>query len=100
MRDGIESFPARWNELALKNVAQHYVSLGIGTGEKDFTIVSHMMRWIPSLYFFPVDMSADLMRRGVLHVVRNSAALGHPLSREHVLPIQIDFSVPQNLTHT
>jgi hypothetical protein len=69
MRDGIDSFPERWGMLDEATIPTHYVSLGIGTGEKDVAILSRLRRTNPDLYFFPVDMSCDLMRRGVLHVL-------------------------------
>jgi L-histidine Nalpha-methyltransferase len=100
MREGIESFGERWAQVGDLRGARHYVSLGVGTGEKDVAILTQLMRANPDLYYFPVDMSSDLMRTGVLHVLSRMNAPGAPmpaLRRGHVLPVQIDFSAEKQL---
>jgi L-histidine N-alpha-methyltransferase len=94
MKAGIESFVHRWVKLqdALEDRPYHYVSLGPGTGHKDRTVIEALRRGNPSLCYVSVDMSAEMLRLGVHEPIRS---LG--LQPGRVIPVQIDFSVAENL---
>src|SRR5262245_32119067 len=63
MKKSIESFHERWaNLLSSFSVPYHYVSLGIGTGAKDRRILRDLSRLNGELYYFPVDMSPEMLR--------------------------------------
>ncbi|WP_341528580.1 L-histidine N(alpha)-methyltransferase [Nostoc sp. UHCC 0302] len=95
MKESIESFRSRWQQINLKNIKDqkyHYVSLGVGTGEKDQHILSLLLKSNPDLLYFPVDMSSEMLRLGVQQATRGSQLKG-----THLLPIQIDFSIDRNV---
>jgi uncharacterized SAM-dependent methyltransferase len=92
MKKSIESFHDRWaNVLPSFSVAYHYVSLGIGTGSKDRRILRDLSRLNRDLYYFPVDMSPEMLRVGIKESIGSQEIL-----RCKLLPIQIDFSLPSN----
>ena len=95
MKAGIESFVHRWGGLqdALEDRPYHYVSLGPGTGDKDRTIIEGLRQANPSLCYVSVDMSAEMLRLGVHDPIR-----GIGLQPDRVIPVQIDFSVAENLS--
>ncbi|HWH82891.1 MAG TPA: L-histidine N(alpha)-methyltransferase [Burkholderiaceae bacterium] len=89
---GIESFPGHWKTCAARLPARaHYVSLGVGTGQKDRTILRDLLDRDPRTYFFPVDMSGEMLRFGIAECRKNE-----DLKRSQILPIQIDFSTREN----
>lgn len=89
---GIEEFPMRWKECASAVAGfKNYVSLGIGTGHKDRVILRTMLDQEPKSYFFPVDMSGEMLRVGIAECRKND-----DLKRSQILPIQIDFSSREN----
>jgi SAM-dependent methyltransferase len=91
-----KSFRERWHRLtpALpKNSTMHYVSLGIGTGEKDAHILADLAELNQKFYYFPVDMSGDLLELGVKTSVERLRG-----RRYVVYPIQLDFSTKHSLT--
>lgn len=95
MKEGISSFKNRWLQIAnqeLTNQKYHYVSLGVGLGEKDNDILAHLYNTNNSIRYFPVDMSSTMLRLGI-----QNATKGIPLKGSHVLPIQIDFSLSKNI---
>ncbi|MBW4632153.1 MAG: L-histidine N(alpha)-methyltransferase [Iphinoe sp. HA4291-MV1] len=95
MKNSIESFRTRWHQIHSNNIRDqkyHYVSLGVGTGEKDQFILSSLLNTNPELLYFPVDMSSEMLRLGV-----QQATQGAQLKSSHVLPIQIDFSIERNV---
>ncbi|MEH2233582.1 MAG: L-histidine N(alpha)-methyltransferase [Nostoc sp.] len=95
MKESIESFRYRWNKINTNNIKDrqyHYVSLGVGTGEKDQHILSLLVNANPDLLYFPVDMSSEMLRLGVQQATRGSQLQG-----SHVLPIQVDFSIERNV---
>lgn len=95
MRESIESFRYRWHQIHSNNIRDqkyHYVSLGVGTGEKDQHILSLLFNINPDLFYFPVDMSSEMLRLGVQRATRGSQLQG-----SHVLPIQVDFSIERNV---
>jgi uncharacterized SAM-dependent methyltransferase len=70
----------------------HLVSLGIGTGVKDRTILEDMRRNHRDMFYIPVDMSSEMLRLGTLEPVRGAR---FPMSQ--VLPVQLDFSIADNI---
>ncbi len=93
MSESIRHFSKLW-ELTLPNLEPqdyHYVSLGVGTGEKDSMILQDLYRMNKGLYYFPVDMSPEMLRMGAREAIR-----GTQLERSKILPIQIDFSYDEN----
>ncbi|MEH2110637.1 L-histidine N(alpha)-methyltransferase [Nostoc sp.] len=95
MKESIESFRYRWHQVHanhIKDQKYHYVSLGVGTGEKDQHILSLLFNANPDLLYFPVDMSSEMLRLGVQRATRGSQLQG-----SHVLPIQVDFSIERNV---
>lgn len=96
MKESIDSFRERWQKIYSNSIIfqkYHYVSLGVGTGEKDQRILSSLIDTNPYLYYFPVDMSSEMLRLGV-----QAATRGIKLKGSHVLPIQIDFSIERNVS--
>lgn len=92
MKWSIQTFEARWTTVKkLLKAPQNYVSLGVGTGEKDRVVLSCILAGNPQAYFFPVDMSGDMLRVGVVECLKNGN-----LPRSRVLPVQIDFSTAEN----
>jgi uncharacterized SAM-dependent methyltransferase len=94
MKAGTESFLRHWRKVK-PHVAKggfHLVSLGIGTGVKDRTILEDMRRNNPDMYYVPVDMSSEMLRMGTLEPVRGAR---FPMTQ--VLPVQLDFSIADNM---
>ena len=92
MKKSIESFHERWVNLQSSfSVAYHYVSLGVGTGSKDRRILRDLSRLNRDLYYFPVDMSPEMLRVGIKESIGSQE-----IPRCKLLPIQIDFSQPSN----
>lgn len=94
MKQSIESFQRRfrtvWPKAKRDNL--HYVSLGVGTGGKDKHIVETLRATHPDLFYVPVDMSSEMLRLGT-----KESTAGTRLSRQQIVPVQLDFSIPQNL---
>jgi L-histidine Nalpha-methyltransferase len=95
MKQSIESFDRRWEDIRPNLEAQpyHYVSLGPGDGQKDAVILHDLERNNAQLCYVAVDMSAEMLRLGVHPLVRQLK-----LSRNRVLPVQLDFSSRANVT--
>ncbi len=95
MNESIESFSSRWQKIHSNSIQQkyHYVSLGLGTGEKDKSILSLLLNSNPDLFYFPVDMSSEMLLLGVKKAIE-----GINLKRSHVLPILTDFSIAKNVS--
>ncbi|HWU42782.1 MAG TPA: L-histidine N(alpha)-methyltransferase, partial [Bdellovibrio sp.] len=94
MKNSLTTFPQRWaNFLTKLDQIEHYVSLGVGTGQKDRQIMYDFLRRDENSYFFPVDMSGEMLRLGV------GRCFSHlkEMRRSQVLPIQIDFSKSNNV---
>ena len=96
MKDGIDSFTQRWNDLqsALGGTKYHYVSLGPGTGEKDRTVLQALQPAYPEMLYVPVDMSAEMLRI-CMQPIRDLPFI--KAFRRQLLPVQIDFSDDENL---
>ncbi|MFF0345063.1 L-histidine N(alpha)-methyltransferase [Kribbella sp. NPDC004875] len=94
MKAGAESFLRHWRKLRphVEAGGFHLVSLGVGTGVKDRTILSDMRRHNADMYYIPVDMSSEMLRMGTLEPVRGAR---FPVSQ--VLPVQLDFSIADNM---
>ncbi|WP_329005850.1 L-histidine N(alpha)-methyltransferase [Kribbella sp. NBC_00709] len=94
MKAGAESFLRHWRKVRphVENGGFHLVSLGVGTGVKDRTILSDMRRHNRDMYYIPVDMSSEMLRMGTLEPVRGAR---FPVSQ--VLPVQLDFSIADNM---
>ncbi len=91
-----KSFRERWRRLTPelpKDSTMHYVSLGIGTGEKDAHILADLAELNQKLYYFPVDMSGAMLELGV------PKAVEHLRGRKYIVyPIELDFSRKDSLT--
>jgi L-histidine Nalpha-methyltransferase len=90
MKESIRSFRSRWRDIYSKrekNREFHYVSLGVGTGEKDQHILKTLLDTQPNLLYFPVDMSSTMLRMAIQEVTKIENLKG-----SQILPIQIDFS--------
>ncbi|NJL81753.1 MAG: hypothetical protein HC836_14385 [Richelia sp. RM2_1_2] len=72
MKEGIDSFENRWCKIKskLEDKKYHYVSLGVGTGMKDRSILRFFLKINPHLLYFPVDMSSEMLRLGVQGVAK------------------------------
>ncbi|MGH3569209.1 MAG: L-histidine N(alpha)-methyltransferase [Pseudonocardia sp.] len=94
MKVGSETFVRHWSAIRphIDRGGFHFVSLGVGTGLKDRTILKDLCPGHPELFHIPVDMSSEMLRLGTQVSVRD---LRFPMSR--VLPIQIDFSISVNM---
>jgi uncharacterized SAM-dependent methyltransferase len=94
MKESTESFPSRWAQVLthLDNPDYHYVSLGIGTGDKDRYILRDLYKANSELFYFPVDMSLEMLRVGIQEAMK-----GAPIARQRILPIQINFSVARDV---
>lgn len=89
MRKGIDTFQDRWTELVRKfgqALPRIYVSYGVGTGEKDRTILSTMVAAPDLPVYVPTDMSLDMLMNGA-----KSASKG-VIDPSRLIPLQIDFS--------
>ncbi|MEV0794684.1 L-histidine N(alpha)-methyltransferase [Kribbella sp. NPDC050459] len=93
MKAGAESFQRHWRKVRphVENGGFHVVSLGVGTGVKDRTIVSDLRRQNRNMYYIPVDMSSEMLRMGT-QPVRDAR---FPVAQ--LLPVQLDFSIADNM---
>jgi hypothetical protein len=94
MKESIETFPNRFTRI-FRHIEQqkyHYVSLGVGTGYKDRQILIELYKTHPGLFYFPVDMSPEMLRIGTQEALK-----GIPIDRSKVLPLQFDFSIGRNI---
>lgn len=94
MKAGAESFLRHWRRVRphVEDGGFHFVSLGVGTGVKDRTILEDLYRLNPTMFYIPVDMSSEMLRMGSLEPVRGAR---FPVAQ--VLPVQLDFSIPDNM---
>jgi len=97
MKESIETFPHRFRRM-FHEIAQqkyHYVSLGIGTGQKDRQMLLTLCQAHPELLYIPIDMSSEMLIMGVPEALK-----GVPIDHQRVLPVQIDFSLQRNVEET
>ena len=94
MKAGTESFLRHWRKVKphVDKGGFHLVSLGIGTGVKDRTILEDLRRDNRDMFYIPVDMSSEMLRMGALEPVRGAR---FPITQ--VLPVQLDFSIADNM---
>ncbi|MEV0289206.1 L-histidine N(alpha)-methyltransferase [Kribbella sp. NPDC050820] len=94
MKVGAESFLRHWRRVRphVDKSGFHLVSLGVGTGVKDRTVLGDLRRHNPHMYYVPVDMSSEMLRMGTLEAVRG---VRFPMSQ--VLPVQLDLSIADNM---
>jgi L-histidine Nalpha-methyltransferase len=94
MNQSIANFANLWNQLfsGLESQAYEYVSLGVGSGEKDRQVLQSIFGLNSALHYFPVDMSPEMLRIGAREATRDTQ-----IERRRVLPIQIDFSFEENV---
>jgi len=94
MKAGAESFLRHWRRIRphVDKGGFHFVSLGVGTGVKDRTILADLHRQNHDMFYIPVDMSSEMLRLGTHEPVRG---VGFPMAQ--VLPIQLDFSLADNM---
>jgi L-histidine Nalpha-methyltransferase len=96
MRNSIQTFKGRWKKIPDEHIIDekyNYVSLGVGTGEKDQEILARLYANNHTMRYFPVDMSSAMLRSG-----SQVATEGIELKGSNVLPIQIDFSIKSNIS--
>ncbi|GLW89744.1 L-histidine N(alpha)-methyltransferase [Actinokineospora globicatena] len=94
MKQSLDSFTRRWGRVRGKlGDGFHYVSFGVGTGHKDGLIVEHLLERNPDMVYLPVDMSSEMLRLGTQESTHRVRLPGH-----RVVPVQVDFAIPQNLT--
>jgi uncharacterized SAM-dependent methyltransferase len=93
MKAGAESFLRHWRKVRphVENGGFHVVSLGVGTGVKDRTILTDLRRQNRNMYYIPVDMSSEMLRMGTQPVRDARFPVGQ------VLPVQLDFSIADNM---
>jgi L-histidine Nalpha-methyltransferase len=94
MKESIETFPYRFTRI-FRHIEQqhyHYVSLGVGTGHKDREILTELSKTHPGLFYFPIDMSSEMLIKGMQEALK-----GIPIESSNALPIQIDFSIVRNV---
>lgn len=94
MKQSIESFDRRWSGIkpSLDGQPYHYVSLGPGDCQKDVAILRDLRPANADLCYVAVDMSTEMLRLGVQGLTRQLQ-----LSRTRILPVQLDFSAPENV---
>ncbi len=94
MREGIQSFPRHWNPIAaaLKGQRFHYVSFGVGDGQKDRVVLNDLQEWHPDLLYVPIDLSVEMLHVGT------EQSLKDPRYGKRLLPIHLDFSVGDNVS--
>ena len=93
MNQSIRNFSSLWDQAraSLDPQNYHYVSLGVGSGEKDGLILRDLHPMNAGLYYFPVDMSPEMLRMGGREAMKNTQ-----VERSKLLPVQIDFSLDEN----
>ncbi|QFZ17918.1 L-histidine N(alpha)-methyltransferase [Saccharothrix syringae] len=93
MKQSLDSFTRRWNEVRDHvGAGFHHVSFGVGTGHKDRLVLSHLLDRHPDLLYVPVDMSSEMLRLGTQQATTGLGLRGH-----RVAPVQLDFSLRDNL---
>lgn len=86
--DSIRSFSRLWDAChdTLAGQRYHYVSLGVGTGDKDQHILYRLLAEHPDTFYVPVDISGQMLRLGTAEILRRMPG--------QVLPIELDFENP------
>ncbi len=95
MKKGIDEFPKNWIEIynsSLADKSYNYVSLGVGTGKKDVSVLASLIEKNPDVKYFPIDMSPEMLHSGTIYVRRNMTKYLKENQILQTLPLQIDFS--------
>ncbi|WP_054053384.1 L-histidine N(alpha)-methyltransferase [Alloactinosynnema sp. L-07] len=94
MKQSLESFTRRWRRISGKvgGAPFHYVCLGAGTGHKDRQILATLLADNPDLFYFPVDISSEMLRLGASTSTSGLGMAGH-----RIVPVQLDFAIHENL---
>jgi len=89
--DSIRSFARLWDASyrALDDRPYHYVSLGVGTGDKDQHIIDRLLPNHPDLFYVPVDISGQMLRLGTMEIMARMPG--------RVLPVELDFEEPSGI---
>lgn len=92
MKESLQNFKANWRRVlrTMDSDRLHYVSLGVGTGDKDRAILEDMHTRFPDMIYLPVDMSSEMLRLGV----KGTANI---VPADRIIPVQLDISVAENL---
>jgi uncharacterized SAM-dependent methyltransferase len=96
MFDSIRKFPGKWKKIYYSSISgtpYNYLSLGVGDGQKDISILSSLINNNPDIMYFPIDMSPEMLHRGTRNVMNDVPGL----RRTQVLPMQLDFSNEKKL---
>lgn len=95
MRPSIEDFPNRWANIynSIEEITYNYVSLGVGDGEKDVSILADLVIKNAKVKYFPVDMSPEMLYYGTKIAIDRVPNL----KKTQILPLQVDFSHPKKL---
>ncbi|MGM1061475.1 L-histidine N(alpha)-methyltransferase [Saccharothrix sp. Mg75] len=94
MKQSLDSFTRRWGRVRGRiGAGFHHVSFGVGTGHKDRLVLEHLLDHNPDMLYVPVDMSSEMLRLGTQQATHGLRLRGH-----RVVPVQLDFSIPGNLT--
>jgi uncharacterized SAM-dependent methyltransferase len=88
MYDSMEAFARLWDACqgTLSGTGYHYVSLGVGTGDKDRHVIDRLADDKPDLFYVPVDISGHMLRLGAAETLRRMPG--------RVLPTEMDFEDP------
>ncbi|SDJ42227.1 Uncharacterized conserved protein, contains predicted SAM-dependent methyltransferase domain [Actinokineospora alba] len=94
MKQSLESFTRRWRRISGKVGGSpfHYVCLGAGTGHKDRQILETLLADNPDMFYFPVDISSEMLRLGTNESTRGLGMAGH-----QIIPVHLDFAIIENL---
>jgi len=92
MKESLRNFKYSWRQVqpGLDGNRWHYVSLGVGNGQKDHIMLEHLNALHPRMTYVPVDMSADMLGLG-------SRETSNVVGFDRTIPIQLDISNAQNL---
>jgi L-histidine Nalpha-methyltransferase len=92
MKESLRNFKYAWRRVhpGLDGGRWHYVSLGVGNGQKDHIVLEHLNALHPLMIYFPVDMSSDMLGLG-------SRETSNVVGFDRTVPIQLDISNAQNL---
>jgi uncharacterized SAM-dependent methyltransferase len=94
MKQSLESFTRRWRRISGKvgGTPFHYVCLGAGTGHKDRQVLETLLIDNPDLFYFPIDISSEMLRLATSASTKGLAIAGH-----QIIPVQLDFAINENL---
>jgi L-histidine N-alpha-methyltransferase len=100
MKRGIDEFPKNWIKIYNSSLADkpyNYVCLGVGTGNKDVSILASLIEKNPDIKYFPIDMSPEMLHSGTIYVRRSMTKNLKNNQIWQTFPLQIDFSKKSNI---